>query len=85
MPPVIKRKKGSGRPRSARTQENQEEVEELIFSQENEEDGDWKRHDSPRVIAQRLGISKNSVYRIIKSDLDLKMFHRVKGQKPYSW
>ena len=58
----IERKKGSGRPRSARTQENQEEVEELIFSQEDPDDGDWKRHDSPRAIAQRLGISKNSVY-----------------------
>ena len=77
----IERKKGSGRPRSARTQENQEEVEELIFSQEDPDDGDWKRHDSPRAIAQRLGISKNSVYRIVKSDLDLSMFHRVKGQK----
>ena len=55
-------------------------MEEEIFSQEDPGTGEWKRHESPREIAQRLNISKNSVYRIIKSDLDLKMFHRVKGQ-----
>ena len=38
-------------------------------------------HESPRAIAIKLGISKNSVYRIAKKDLDLNMFHRVKGQK----
>ena len=75
------RVKGSGRPRSARTEENIEEVEEFIQSQEDPDTGDWVRHDSPREIAQRLGVSKNTVYRIIKNDLDLKMYHRVKGQK----
>ena len=75
------RVKGSGRPRSARTEENKEEVGELIQSQEDPETGDWTRHDSPRVIAQRLGISKDSVYSIIKNDLNLNLYHRVKGQK----
>ena len=74
------RVKGSGRPRSGRTEENIEEVEEFIQSQEDPDSGDWVRHDSPREIAQRLGISKNTVYRIIKHDLDLKMYHRIKGQ-----
>ena len=77
----IERREGSGRPRSARTDENKDEVEEDIFSQEDPETGDIVRHESPRVIAQRLGISKASVYRIIKVDLDLTLFHRVKGQK----
>ena len=75
------RVKGSGRPRSGRTEENIEEVEEFIQSQEDPDTGDWVRHDSPRDITQRLGVSKNTVYRIIKSDLDLKMYHRIKGQK----
>ena len=74
------RRKGSGRPQSARTDENKDEVEELIMSQENPETGEWERHESPRMIAQRLGVSKNTIYRIIKTDLDLTMFHRVKGQ-----
>ena len=51
--------KGSGRPRSARTEENREEVEEMIMSQEDADTGEWRRHDSPREIAQRLGISKD--------------------------
>ena len=72
--------KGSGRPRSARTEENDALVEDMILSQENPETEEWERHDSPREIAQKLGISKNSVYRIVRFDLDLKMFHRVKGQ-----
>ena len=75
------RVKGSGRPRSGRTEENIEEVEDFIQSQEDPDTGDWVRHDSPRDIAQRLGVSKNTVYRIIKSDLDLKMYHRIIGQK----
>ena len=57
-----------------------EEVEEEIFSLEDPVSGEWKRHEYPRAIAQRLGISKDSVYRIIKCDLNLNMFHRVKGQ-----
>ena len=73
--------KGSGRPRSARTEENREEVEEMIMSQEDADTGEWRRHDSPREIAQRLGISKDSVNRIVKHDLDLKMYHRVKDQQ----
>ena len=36
--------------------------------------------NSHRVISQRL-LSNNTVYTIIKEDLDLKMYHRIKGQK----
>ena len=74
------RVKGSGRPRSARIPENIEEVDEDIQSQEDPVSGEWTHHESPRAIAQRLGVSKNTVYRIIKEDLDLKMYHRIKGQ-----
>ena len=47
----IVRKKGSGRPRSARTAENIQNVREEIFSQEDPLTGEWKTHDSPNVIA----------------------------------
>ena len=56
----VERRKGSGQPRSARTAENTDEVEEEIFSQEDPESGNVVRHESPRMIAQRLGISKSS-------------------------
>ena len=42
------RRKGSGRPRSVRTEENVEEVEEEIFSQEDPESEEWKPHESSR-------------------------------------
>ena len=45
------RRKGSGRPQSARTDENKDEVEELIMSQENPETGEWERHEAARMIA----------------------------------
>ena len=57
------RKKGSRRPRSRRTDENKEEVEDLSMSQEDPDTDEWKRHESPRMIA--LGVSKDTIYRII--------------------
>ena len=75
----VARLPGSGRPKSVCTAANAAEVEELIFSQENE-DGEWERHDSPRMIARKIGISRTSVQRIIARDLDIKMYHRVKAQ-----
>ena len=54
------RRSGSGRPRTATTEENAEVVEELISSQE--EPG---THTHPRTIAEELDISHTSVRRII--------------------
>lgn len=76
----LARRPGSGRPKSARTADNVAGVAELIFSQEDEESGEWVRHDSPRVIARKVGISRSSVSRIIYNDMDLHMYHRVKSQ-----
>ena len=75
----VARLPGSGRPKSVRTAVNAAEVEELIFSQENE-DSEWERDDSPQVIARKIGISRTSVRRIIAQDLDINMYHRVKAQ-----
>ena len=73
----VERKAGSGRPRTGRTGENIEIVEELICSQEDEP----KSHKTPREIARETGISHSSVRRIAKFDLNLTPFKRVKGQK----
>ena len=56
---------GSGRPRSARSKENIKEVEGIILSREDPETGDWNKHESRRKIALKLGVSKNSVFRMI--------------------
>ena len=77
---TIERRKGSGRPRSARTQTNMEGVESEIFSQENPATSEWKKHKSPAVISKKLGISRSSVQRIIAFDLNLKCYRRKKGQ-----
>ena len=72
----VGRLRGSGRPKSARTEENIEIVEELVQSQE--EPG---THKSPREIERETGISRSTVRRIAKNDLQLNQFKGVKGQK----
>ena len=69
-----KRVDGSGRPRSARTEDNIESVEELILSQE-EAPG---THESQREIAMHTGISRSSVHRIVHKDLNLNAFKKIK-------
>jgi len=66
----------SGRPRSARTHENIQMVEELVCSQE----GQPGTSKSPREIARETGVSHTSVRRIIKKDLNLKTFRRREVQ-----
>ena len=74
---TVERTKGSGRPVSARIQENIEMVEELILSQE-ENPG---THKSPREIERETGISRSTIRRIAKHDLNLTPYKRLKGQK----
>ena len=74
---TTERKPRSGRPRSARTQQNIERVSELICSQ----DDDPHSHKSPREIERETGIPRSSVQRIVKQDLQHKTFKRVIGQK----
>jgi len=58
----MEKRKGSGRPKSARTPENEDAVEEMICSQEDEPG----THVSPRSIAEELEISHSSVCRIVR-------------------
>lgn len=74
---TTERKRGSGRPRSARTPGNITAVQEMICSQE----GVPHSHKSPREIEQVTGISRSSVRRIVKKDLSLKTYKRVVAQK----
>ena len=76
----VERKAGSGRPRTTRTEENIEIVEEPICSQEDEP----KSHKTPREIARETGISYSSVRRIAKFDLNLTPFKRIKGRKLFA-
>lgn len=73
---AVERKKGSGRPKSARTAQNIQQVDELICSQE----GKPGSHKSTRRVAAQLGISRESVRRIAKRDLGLSCFKRIPGQ-----
>ena len=72
----VDRKKGSGRPKSARTQAKVDQVAQLICSQEDQP-GTSK---STRQIAAEVGISQRSVCRIAKVDLNLQCYKRTAAQ-----
>ena len=73
----VQRKEGSGRPKTARTEENVAEVEEMILSQEDKPG----THLTPTEIAYSLDIDRRSVSRIIHHDLDLRPVKKQKVQK----
>lgn len=73
---TVDRQQGSGRPRSVRTDENVEQVENLVLSQEDKP----RTHRSTRQIARETGIHKSSVLRIIHHDLHLKCLKRRRAQ-----
>jgi len=70
------RQKGSGRPRCVRTAANIKVVGELICSQEDKP----TTSKSPREIERETGISRSSVCRIAKKELNLKTFRRQEVQ-----
>src|ERR1700759_513988 len=76
MGSAIERKISSGRPKSARSNENINKVQELICSQE----GQPGTSSSTRQVATEIGISATSVRRIAKMDLSLSSFKRMPVQ-----
>ena len=70
---TMKRRPGSGRPRSTITPENEEIVEQLICSQE-ESPG---THMSPREIERHTGIKRSSIVRMVKKNA-WKQYKRIK-------
>jgi len=62
---TVNKEPGSDRPRSARTDDNIETVDDLVLSQEDKP----KTHLSTRQISRATGIYRSSVHRIIHCDL----------------
>ena len=60
----MKRKHGSGRPTTVSTEENMDLIEELICSQEEPHS-----HLAPRKIAEKTGISRSSIRRMVKKEI----------------
>lgn len=73
----VKRVIGSGRPRSVRTNEVINAVDELALSQETKP----QTHRTIRQISRELNIHRSSVHRIIKSDLRLKCLKKIRAQE----
>ena len=73
----VQRKKGSGRPKTARIERNVTMVEELVLSQEDQP----QTHLSTRQISRETGIHHSSVHRIIRRDLGLKCLKKWQAQE----
>ena len=74
---TTERRKGSGRPKSARTEANVSAVQELALSQEDQP----QTHRSVRQISRETGIPRSSVSRIIHDDLGLKCLKKRRAQE----
>ena len=73
----IKRRSGSGRPRTVRTATNINVVNDLVLSQE----GAPQTHLTSRQIARETGIHRSSVVRIIWAELRLKCVKKHRAQE----
>ena len=71
------RQKGSGRPKSVRTDENVAAVESLVLRQEDQP----QTHRSIRQISRETAIARTSVLRIIHHDLTLTCFKKRRAQE----
>ena len=68
---------GSGRPRTARTDDKIEEVETLVLSQEDLP----QTHRTQRQIAREVGISQHSINRIVKKDFTFDMHEKTRSEE----
>ena len=73
----VKRREGSGRPKSSRTENSINAVKELISSQEDKPG----THAPPNEISKMTDIPRTSIRRIIAEDLELQPFKKIKGQR----
>ena len=73
----FKRREGSGRPKSSRTENSINAVKELISSQEDKPG----THATPNEISKLMDIPRTSIRRIIAEDLKLQPFKKIKGQR----
>jgi len=70
---TVDRRPGSGRPRSARTEENIETVNDLVLSQEDKP----QTHRTVREISREMSIHRSSMCRIICKDFASEMFQEA--------
>ena len=70
----VKRREGSGRPKSSRTENNINAVKELISSQEDKPG----THATPNEISKMMDIPRTSIRRIIAEDLKLQLSRKSK-------
>ena len=73
----VKRREGSRRPKSSRTENNINADKELISSQEDKPG----THATPNEISKMMDIRCTSIRRIIAEDLKLQPFKKIKGQR----
>ena len=73
----VKRREGSGRPKSSRTENNINAVKELISSPEDKPG----THATPNEISKMMDIPHTSIRRIIAKDLKLQPFKKIKGER----
>jgi len=71
------RREGSGRQKTARTDDTVQAVEELVLSQQDRP----QSHLSTREISRETGLTQSSVFRIIHQDLKLKCLKRRRAQE----
>jgi len=74
---TVDRRAVSSRPRTARTEENVETVNDLVLSQEDK----LQTHRTVHEISWETGIHQSSVFRIVCKDLCLKCFKRCRAQE----
>ena len=76
----VKRREGSGRPKSSTTENNINAVKKLISSHEDKPG----THATPNEISKMMDIPRTSIRRIIAEDLELQPFKKIKGQRIYT-
>jgi len=74
---TVDKGQGSDRPLSARTNENTDQVNDMVLSQEDQP----RPHSTVRKISRKIGIPTSSVVRIIRKDLQLKCFKMRRAQE----
>jgi len=74
---TLDRRQDRDRPRSARTDEKNDQVNDMVLSQEDQS----RTHSTVREILWKTGIPKSSVVRTIRKDLQQKCFKRRHAQE----
>ena len=73
----VKRREGSGRPKSSRTENNIKAVKELVSSQEDK----LRTQATSNEISKMMDIPRTSIRKIIAEDLKLQPFKKIKDQR----